>query len=589
MTPATAETVSAVGTRKNTDLVTEGPAGPEVRYSNGGPAAVPAAGANGHSDRQQGGEEKEMLDNFDEVVGAGIETAPAGRGGAQHTVAFADDEAPKSGARSGLPVAPNAGTSADDQEGDQYARQIAIVKHKSSKTKEVSTPKPIRVQDVNFAGLAGVATAADVLLVKQARTRVRISRLKQGHVKGRHTEPDEKSDHRRLYLTFRMMLGVRVAVGRQSNPLERRDVVEEDFDQVDKYTFPPAGATGRLATPSHKLNKTFKFRDYAPKVFKKLRSHFGIEEASYMLSVAGDYKYLELITNSKSGSFFFYSHDQRYIIKAMKASEAKFFRKILKKYYDHHLSHPDSMLIQFCGMYMVKNRHRKIPFIVMKCVEGDTEKEIHAKFDLKGSSLGRAAKEGEKVLKDNDLVKYGKIHLGSQRAAFLKSAKDDAEFLRSVDVMDYSMLLVVHDSSRAAEDDQALGNTERRYSNFYTFADEALDRETPQFEKVPISSSVDVESETRLQEVARPRLAPLLRQASTLRFNEDGGVESELNGAPGNEVYFMGIIDILQEYTTKKHVETFWKSITHDRYEISCVHPKLYCDRFIDFLTQNTD
>ncbi|CAN0545579.1 unnamed protein product, partial [Ectocarpus sp. 8 AP-2014] len=48
--------------------------------------------------------------------------------------------------------------------------------------------------------------------------------------------------------------------------------------QVDKYTFPPAGATGRMATPSHKLNKTFKFRDYAPKAFKKLRQHFGIEE-----------------------------------------------------------------------------------------------------------------------------------------------------------------------------------------------------------------------------------------------------------------------------------------------------------------------
>ena len=53
--------------------------------------------------------------------------------------------------------------------------------------------------------------------------------------------------------------------------------------QVDKYTFPPAGATGRLATPSHKLNKTFKFRDYAPKAFKKLRHHFGIEEVSPFL------------------------------------------------------------------------------------------------------------------------------------------------------------------------------------------------------------------------------------------------------------------------------------------------------------------
>lgn len=54
-------------------------------------------------------------------------------------------------------------------------------------------------------------------------------------------------------------------------------------------------------------------------------------------------------------------------------------------------------------------------------VEGNTNKEIHSKYDLKGSSLGRSAKEGEKVLKDNDLAeKYGKILLGSQKAAFIK-------------------------------------------------------------------------------------------------------------------------------------------------------------------------
>ena len=51
----------------------------------------------------------------------------------------------------------------------------------------------------------------------------------------------------------------------------------------------------------------------------------------------------------------------------------------------------------------------------------DTYKEIHRTFDLKGSSLGRSAKPGEKVLKDNDLAeKQGKLHLGSQREAFLK-------------------------------------------------------------------------------------------------------------------------------------------------------------------------
>lgn len=51
-------------------------------------------------------------------------------------------------------------------------------------------------------------------------------------IKGRHTEPHEKTDQKRLTLTIRMMLGVRVAVGRQSNPLERQEVVDEDFHQV---------------------------------------------------------------------------------------------------------------------------------------------------------------------------------------------------------------------------------------------------------------------------------------------------------------------------------------------------------------------
>lgn len=51
----------------------------------------------------------------------------------------------------------------------------------------------------------------------------------------------------------------------------------------------------------------------------------------------------------------------------------------------------------------------------------DTHREIHSTYDLKGSSLGRDAKPGEKVLKDNDLAdRQGKLHLGSQRAAFLQ-------------------------------------------------------------------------------------------------------------------------------------------------------------------------
>lgn len=42
--------------------------------------------------------------------------------------------------------------------------------------------QPVYLQDIDFATAGGVATAADVL-VKQARNRVRINRLKEGQAK----------------------------------------------------------------------------------------------------------------------------------------------------------------------------------------------------------------------------------------------------------------------------------------------------------------------------------------------------------------------------------------------------------------------
>lgn len=64
-------------------------------------------------------------------------------------------------------------------------------------------------------------------------------------------------------------------------------------------------------TPPHHLSHDFKFKDYAPKIFHRIRQLFGIDSASYMLSVSGNYNYLEFMANSKSGQFFFYSHDGR--------------------------------------------------------------------------------------------------------------------------------------------------------------------------------------------------------------------------------------------------------------------------------------
>ena len=54
-----------------------------------------------------------------------------------------------------------------------------------------------------------------------------------------------------------------------------------------------------------------------------------------------------------------------------------------------------------------------------------------------------------------------------------------------------------------------------------------------------------------------------------------------------HEIYFAGVIDILQQYNHVKTVENFFKGFVHDRDQISAVPAQQYADRFIEFLDSN--
>ena len=106
-----------------------------------------------------------------------------------------------------------------------------------------------------------------------------------------------------------------------------------------------------FSTPPHKLSFTFKFKDYAPNVFKTIRAVSGINESEYIMSLAGDFNYIEFIANSKSGQFFFYSHDGKYMIKTQTKDECVLLRTMLPQYVNHLKAHPDSLLVRFYGMH----------------------------------------------------------------------------------------------------------------------------------------------------------------------------------------------------------------------------------------------
>lgn len=145
-----------------------------------------------------------------------------------------------------------------------------------------------------------------------------------------------------------------------------------DYNLKTKINFPPEGSSGGgsdntnemlgkisksgirkvyFPTPPHKLNFMFKFKDYAPKVFKTIRTVSGISEEDYMESVAGDFNYIEFIANSKSGQFFFYSHDGKYMIKTQTKAECVLLLKILPEYVEHLDQNRNSLLVRFYGMH----------------------------------------------------------------------------------------------------------------------------------------------------------------------------------------------------------------------------------------------
>jgi len=68
-----------------------------------------------------------------------------------------------------------------------------------------------------------------------------------------------------------------------------------------------------------------------------------------------------------------------------------------------------------------------------------------------------------------------------------------------------------------------------------------------------------------------------------------GGLRSVSLNGPGNEIYYVGIIDILTGYGFRKGLEHRVTSMIKDGNLISCVHPSVYGNRFEDFLIQRIE
>ena len=498
------------------------------------------------------------------------------------------------------------------------------------------------------------------------RSKLKEKSKRKSYVKGKVIN----GQHELYTLSIAVMIGVRTSISRANAVLnagvEKRWIQPEDFRTAEKYEFRP---TGGGVTPPHRLAHTFKFKDYSPVVFAYLRRMYGINEFDFLLSLCGNANFIEFISNAKSGQFFFYSSDGKYMIKTMTNSESKFLRKILPQYFKHCAENPNTMLTRFFGMYRVKMYHlrRNVKFVIMNSVYY-TDKHLNVFYDLKGSTIGRNAKPKDAVWKDNDMRKG----LPNDALALEPHVKQrvvdqlvqDCNFLQRNDIIDYSMLVGVHlhtlngNSSVVkgkAEVDEKDNETRRPHKRYPSeqigqlFIDDGLDDDESSFllgsEKRPYIQSPHYREETEIKKLAtieklywpfhnlfdihgnrlmKPARCPscgkrpcmcrddalkLLSGYNIPSFVEplsdrkDRGYEMDTTNFPmpqmfsnhqgtieySGKTFYMGIIDILQQYNTRKRFEARYRMIQNaGRNDASAIPPKPYGDRFISFFREYT-
>ncbi|KAI8913415.1 hypothetical protein EDD86DRAFT_268912, partial [Gorgonomyces haynaldii] len=394
-----------------------------------------------------------------------------------------------------------------------------------------------------------------------------------------------KEGHVNYLLMYDMLTGIRISVSRYSAKPNRDELEDQDFTQAHKLAF---DATGNELTPKSKYD--FKFKDYAPWVFRKIREYFHVDSSEYLLSLTGKYVLSELGSPGKSGSFFYYSQDYRFIIKTIHRAEHDFLLTILKDYHEHVKSNPNTLLSRIFGLHRVKQPGKsKIHFVVMGNVF-PSNKDIHEVYDLKGSLIGRsipeeeASKNPRAVMKDlNWLDRSKKLHFGPEkRPLFITQMERDVKFLMDHEIMDYSLLIGIHDTVKGNNDhirDQTL--------SVYEPSPETLSRRATSFSNR--SSLKYMKKTTELVQLGPstsklPEIVPQERRFCVFYKDQGGFAGADESNVASNDLYYIGIIDILTKYNTNKRLETFFRSIGSDKNKISAVNPKLYGTRFMQFM-----
>lgn len=415
---------------------------------------------------------------------------------------------------------------------------------------------------------------------------------RRGHLR---IHSDGQVSYKKINSTFIMestQLGIQETVGRLASSPER-DVLMKDFMTVESKTF--SISTNEPEPPSPRKSSCFVFKTYAPIAFRHFRDLFGIKPEDFVSSFC-DHHLVELPNPGASGSLFYLTQNDEFITKTVQHKEANFLQKLLPGYYLNLNQNPFTLLPKFFGLYCFQRDSKNVRLLVMNNVL-PTWLKIHQKYDLKGSTFNRKAsvKEIQKdspTFKDLDFIEHHPEGIFLENNVYknlMETIQRDCRVLESFEIIDYSLLVGVHNLEQAKKETspklEEEDNLSKDEMKNMPFGDGATSN------PLEVVDTADFETGKRNKNNNSDNVSMLLKPLRTTDIARDGNFS--LSGLPARKangeklMLYVGIIDILQSYRFKKRLEHVWKSFIHDGDSVSVHNPSFYSHRFQEFMSKN--
>lgn len=394
-----------------------------------------------------------------------------------------------------------------------------------------------------------------------------------------------------------IQLGIQHTVGSLASK-PKRDLLMNDFFEMETISFPPDGSS---ITPAHHYSE-FRFKVYAPIAFRYFRDLFGIAPDDFLMSMCAA-PLRQLSNPGASGSIFYLTDDDEFIIKTVQKKECEFLQKLLPGYYMNLSQNPRTLLPKFFGLYCFHYNAKNVRLVAMNNLL-PSDIKMHAKYDLKGSTFRRKASKAERqksspTFKDLDFMDHhpNGIFLETDKYnALIKTIQRDCMVLESFQIMDYSLLVGIHnlDSAAIEKREERIRNARAKLQRTDEIreADEAP--EADQMHNVASSSAAAGSALNRSRSMNRHRLVAHSTAMESITADYDTPYEEDedipAGGIPARSenderlILYIGIIDILQSYRLEKKLEHTFKSIIYNGDTVSVCRPSFYAQRFQNFM-----